>query len=128
MRLSTMVALFACVAACGGSEPQPAVPAAPVATSDSDPAPLASAASPAASPANPAGRRAAAAPVALEEYFKIRRTPPLSRSGLPMISFSHDEKLVAYASDETGRIDVWVKPIAGAGQPTQVTHADGFVH
>jgi dipeptidyl aminopeptidase/acylaminoacyl peptidase len=45
-----------------------------------------------------------------------------------MVSFSHDEKLVAYASDEAGRIDVWVKPIAGAGQPTQVTHADGFVH
>lgn len=120
-----MLALLASVAACGGSEPQPV---APVATSGSDPAPPAPAASAAAVPANASGRRAPQAPVALEEYFKIRRTPALSRSSLPMVSFSHDEKLVAYASDETGRIDVWVKPVAGAGQPTQVTHADGFVH
>ena len=47
------------------------------------------------------------APVALEEYFKIRRV-----SGA---SFSHDEKLVAYMSDEGGRPDVWVA--AGRWRP-----------
>ncbi|HEU4534149.1 MAG TPA: alpha/beta fold hydrolase, partial [Polyangiaceae bacterium] len=51
-----------------------------------------------------------------------------SRSGLPMVSFSHDEQLVAYASDEGGRIDVWVKPVAGDAKATQITHAEGFVH
>lgn len=46
-----------------------------------------------------------------------------------MVSFSHDERLVAYASDEGGRIDVWVKPIgAASGTPLQVTHSEGFVH
>ena len=69
------------------------------------------------------------APVALEEYFKVRRVPASSRSGLPLLSFSADEKYVAYASDETGRIDVWVKPIGNAAAtPVQVTHVEGFVH
>ncbi|MBK8937992.1 MAG: S9 family peptidase [Polyangiaceae bacterium] len=67
------------------------------------------------------------APVALEEYFKIRRVPPISRSGQPLLSFSHDEKVVAYASDEAGRIDVWVQPVGG-GSPVQVTKVEGFVH
>jgi dipeptidyl aminopeptidase/acylaminoacyl peptidase len=108
-----LVAFFA--AACDGSEPpRPAAP---------PPAPLAPPPAKAAAP-----RRAPQAPVALEEYFKIRRTQPFSRSGLPMVSFSHDEKLVAYASDEAGRVDVWVKPVAGDGQPVQVTHSEGFVH
>jgi dipeptidyl aminopeptidase/acylaminoacyl peptidase len=57
--------------------------------------------------------------VALEEYFKIRR--------LTGLSFSFDEKLVAYLSDEGGRPNVWVRPIAG-GPATQVTHVDGVVH
>src|SRR5256885_1491135 len=43
------------------------------------------------------------APVPLEEYFKIRRVG--SRSGI-LLSFSHDEQLVAYLSDEGGRTDV----------------------
>lgn len=71
--------------------------------------------------------KAPKAPVELAEYFKIRRVPPYSRSGLPLVSFSHDEKLVAYASDETGRIDVWVQPVGG-GTAVQVTKVEGFVH
>ena len=35
---------------------------------------------------------------------------------------------MAYASDETGRIDIWVRDVAGTGKPVQVTHVDGFVH
>lgn len=71
----------------------------------------------------------AAAP--LEDYFKVKRVPASSRSGLPLLSFSADERFVGYASDEGGRIDVWVKAIdssdAGA-KPVQVTHVEGFVH
>jgi dipeptidyl aminopeptidase/acylaminoacyl peptidase len=63
------------------------------------------------------------APVPIEEYFKIRRVA--SRAGI-LLSFSHDEKLVAYLSDEGGRADVWVQPIAG-GAATQITHVKGFV-
>ncbi|MCU0683766.1 MAG: S9 family peptidase [Polyangiaceae bacterium] len=115
LALLAPLAALALVAACEG-EPPPATPAPPPATAP--PPPVASA----------PPRRAPQAPVALEEYFKIRRAPAFSRSGLSMVSFSHDEKLVAYASDEAGRIDVWVKPITGEGRPTQVTHSEGFVH
>ncbi len=62
-------------------------------------------------------------PVPLEEYFKIRRAG--SRSGI-LLSFSHDEKLVAYLSDEGGRSDVWVQPVQG-GPATQITHVKGFI-
>jgi dipeptidyl aminopeptidase/acylaminoacyl peptidase len=44
------------------------------------------------------------APVPLEEYFKIRRVG--SRSGI-LLSFSHDEQLVAYLSDEGGPHREW---------------------
>ncbi|HSS01037.1 MAG TPA: S9 family peptidase [Kofleriaceae bacterium] len=63
------------------------------------------------------------APVALEEYLNIRRVS--SRSGI-LMSFSHDEKLVAYLSDEGGRTDVWVQPVTG-GAGKQITHVKGFV-
>jgi dipeptidyl aminopeptidase/acylaminoacyl peptidase len=63
------------------------------------------------------------APVPLEEYFKIRRIG--SRSGI-LLSFSHDEKLVAYLSDESGRTEVWVQPIEG-GPARQITHVKGFI-
>ncbi len=63
------------------------------------------------------------APVPLEEYFKIRRVG--SRSGI-LLSFSHDEKLVAYLSDAGGRTDVWVQPVAG-GPARQITHVKGFI-
>ncbi|MGZ3442364.1 MAG: TolB family protein, partial [Polyangia bacterium] len=69
-------------------------------------------------------RPAPKAPVPIEEYFKIRRVG--SRSGI-LLSFSHDEKLVAYLSDEGGRADVWVQPAAGGGTPTQITHVKGFI-
>ena len=68
-------------------------------------------------------RPAPKAPVPLEEYFKVRRVG--SRSGI-LLSFSHDEKLVAYLSDEGGRTDIWVQPVAG-GTPRQLTHVKGFV-
>ena len=41
--------------------------------------------------------------------------------------FSADERLVAYSSDEGGRADIWVRPLAG-GDATQITHVSGFVH
>ncbi|MFO0667200.1 MAG: S9 family peptidase [Polyangiaceae bacterium] len=76
-----------------------------------------------------AAARAPKAPIALEEYFKVRRVPPTSRSGLPLLSFSADEKYVAYASDEAGRIDIWVKSLRDVdARPLQVTHVEGFVH
>ncbi len=78
--------------------------------------------------ARSATHRAPRAPIALEEYYKILRTPALSRSGLAMVSVSHDEKLVAYASDASGRIELWVKPIGDAGPGKQITHTDGFIH
>jgi dipeptidyl aminopeptidase/acylaminoacyl peptidase len=71
----------------------------------------------------PALAKAPRAPVPLEEYFKIRRVG--SRSGI-LLSFSHDEKQVAYLSDEGGRTDVWVQPISG-GKATQITHVKGFI-
>ncbi|HSO40652.1 MAG TPA: S9 family peptidase [Labilithrix sp.] len=108
--------LLSVLAACGEDTPPPK---APVATPPVVAPPVVSAAPP---------PRAPVAPVALEEYFKIRRVPAFSRSGLPMLSFSADETKVAYATDETGRIDIWVKPISGDGKAVQVTHVEGFVH
>src|SRR5438045_631256 len=74
-------------------------------------------------PKTPPAAHAPKAPVALEEYFKIRRIG--SRSGI-LLSFSHDEKLVAYLSDESGRTEIWVQPIDG-GAPRQLTHVKGFI-
>src|SRR5580698_10050086 len=56
-------------------------------------------------PAPPPAPIAPKAPVALDEYFKIRR--------ITGVSFSFDETLVAFMSDEGGRPDVWVRPLAG---------------
>jgi dipeptidyl aminopeptidase/acylaminoacyl peptidase len=63
--------------------------------------------------------KAPQAPVPLAEYFKVRRVGGAS--------FSHDESLIAYLSDEGGRMDVWVQPVAG-GPARQVTRVQGFVH
>jgi dipeptidyl aminopeptidase/acylaminoacyl peptidase len=63
------------------------------------------------------------APVPLEEYLKVRRIG--SRSGV-LVSFSADEKTVAYLSDEGGRVDIWTQPIGG-GKATQLTHVKGFI-
>src|SRR5437764_13874136 len=65
---------------------------------------------------------ATAAPVPLGEYFKVRRYGILSFD----LSFSHDEKLVAFQSDARGRLDLWVKPLDG-GPARQVTHVEGFI-
>jgi dipeptidyl aminopeptidase/acylaminoacyl peptidase len=97
---------FVAMLACGGGDEAAPAPVAP-------PPPPVAAPPPAPPPTAPT------APVALEEYFKIGRVTGLS--------FSFDEKLVAYLSDEGGRPDVWVKPLAG-GPATQLTHVNGFVH
>jgi dipeptidyl aminopeptidase/acylaminoacyl peptidase len=123
MKLRALFAPFSLgilFAACGGGQPEPAASHAATVAPPSVAPPRA--------PTTPKGRRAPKAPVALEEYYKIRRMPPFSRSSQALASFSHDDKLVAYASDEGGRLDVWVKPLADDGKPTQVTHVDGFVH
>ncbi len=70
-------------------------------------------------PAPRARAEAPKAPIALEEYFKTKRV-----SGL---SFSHDEKRIAFISDEGGRLDLYVRPLTG-GPATQITKAQGFVH
>lgn len=64
--------------------------------------------------ATPQSPRAAALP----DYFKILRI-----SGA---SFSSDESLIAYASDEGGRMDIWTRPVEG-GAARQVTHVKGAI-
>jgi WD40 repeat protein len=61
-------------------------------------------------------RRAPVAPVPLGTYFQTRR--------IGGVSFSSDEKWIAFASDVGGRPDVWVQPIEG-GEATRITHVDG---
>lgn len=63
--------------------------------------------------------KAPQAPVPIEEYFKILRVRGAS--------FSYDDKLVAYLSDEGGRMDIWVQLVEG-GKARQITHVDGMVH
>jgi len=67
----------------------------------------------------PSAPKAPAAPVALNEYFKILR--------VGAASFSFDEKLVAYISNQGGRLDIWVQPAAG-GEPWQISKASGMIH
>src|SRR3954463_15396885 len=67
-------------------------------------------------PAATAGR----APVPLEEDYKIRRY------GGTNMPFSHDEKLVVFATDQGGRLDLWARPVEG-GEARQITHVEGFV-
>ena len=57
--------------------------------------------------------RAPKAPVPLEEYFNTRRLGPPR--------FSADDKWVAYSSDEGGRPDVWIQPLAGARRASSPT-------
>ncbi|MGC4120907.1 MAG: S9 family peptidase [Myxococcales bacterium] len=104
------------------STPPPKAEEQPAPAPAAQPAP-APAAEPAPAPKTVEVKHAPKAPVALEEYFKIRRIG--SRGGI-LLSFSHDEKRVAYLSDEGGRTDIWVQPIEG-GAATQITHVSGFI-
>jgi prolyl oligopeptidase len=115
VRISSLtIALL--LTACAGTPPPPlTAPAPPVpATAPTTTPPVVAA----------EAHYAPKAPVPLEEYFKVRRIS--SRNGT-QISISHDEALIAYLSDEGGRADIWVQPIAG-GPATQITHVDGFLH
>lgn len=129
MRSRSLLGLFTLIVltACGGGETPPSKLTEPAGPSGPAVTPPASTSATAATPPAPSGH-APKAPVALEEYFKIRRVPAFSRSGLPLLSFSSDETKVAYATDETGRIDIWVKPVTGEGKAVQVSHVEGFVH
>src|SRR5438552_2947108 len=62
--------------------------------------------------------KAPKAPVPLAEYLNVRR--------IEGASFSYDESLVAYLSDEGGRPDLWVQPVGG-GKARQMTKVKGFV-
>ncbi len=121
MRKAGLISLpFLLGVACSGTTAT--APASPATASTAAASTAAEAQKPVAAAVAPA-KHAPKAPIPLEEYFKIRRVG--SRSGI-LLTFSHDEKLVAYLSDEGGRTDVWVQPVAG-GAGTQITHVKGFV-
>src|SRR6185503_2239198 len=82
---------------CGGSASPPAGPTPAAATAAASTPTAVQPQAPAESAAPAVTGQAPKAPVALEEYLNIRRIG--SRSGI-LLSFSHDEKLVAYLSDE----------------------------
>jgi dipeptidyl aminopeptidase/acylaminoacyl peptidase len=110
-RLPWLSLVFLAAFGCGREDTPPPVAPAPMA-----PAPVVTAALMPPPPTAAAPK----APVELAEYFKIRRVGG-------RVSVSADEKLVAFLSDEGGRPDIWVRPIAG-GAAAQVTHSEGFVH
>ena len=98
MKRTIIVALLLLGASCA----HPSHPAQEVAASAPSPAPRTG--------------RAPVAPVPLETYFETRRVYG--------VSFSSDERWVAFATDHGGRPDVWVQPIEG-GPATQVTRVEG---
>jgi len=108
---------------CGGGATQPPVAPAPATAAATTTTAAEHPPPPAESTAPEASGQAHRAPIALEEYLNIRRVG--SREGI-LLSFSHDEKLVAYLSDEGGRTDVWVQPVTG-GPGRQISHVKGFV-
>jgi dipeptidyl aminopeptidase/acylaminoacyl peptidase len=58
-------------------------------------------------------------PIPLAEYFKIHRAVGAS--------FNFDESLIAYSSDEGGRMDIWARPLTGGGPAKQLTHVNGLI-
>jgi Tol biopolymer transport system component len=54
--------------------------------------------------------------------------PKLKISGMKaeVPSWSHDDRFLYFASDRTGRFEVWRGPASG-GRPIQITHAGGFM-
>jgi dipeptidyl aminopeptidase/acylaminoacyl peptidase len=63
--------------------------------------------------------RAPRPPVPLADYFDIRRVRDAS--------FSHDERHIAYRSDEDGRPDIWIQPVEG-GAAQRITRVQGVIH
>jgi dipeptidyl aminopeptidase/acylaminoacyl peptidase len=57
--------------------------------------------------------------IPLAEYFKIHRAVGAS--------FNFDESLIAYSSDEGGRMDIWARPLEGGGPAKQLTHVKGLI-
>ena len=70
-------------------------------------------------PAKLALGKAPTAPLPLADYFKVRR--------LGRASISHDEKWLAYESDQSGQMNLWVAPLEG-GPAKQLTDLKGYVH
>ncbi len=102
--MRSTIAVFLAMGLLGCASAPPAATSAPATPAD-------------AGPAVPT-LRAPAPPVPLAQYLDTRR--------LFGTSFSSNDALVAYASDEGGRPDVWVQPMAG-GAATQLTHVQGFL-
>ncbi len=57
--------------------------------------------------------------IPLAEYFKIHRAVGAS--------FNFDESLIAYSSDEGGRMDIWARPLVGGVAAKQLTHVKGLI-
>src|SRR5438270_12508119 len=68
---------------------------------------------------NAAKTSAAKQEIPLAEYFKINRTAGAS--------FNFNDSLIAYASDEGGRMDIWLRPVSGDGPARQITHLKGSI-
>ena len=62
------------------------------------------------------GPSGAAAPVE-RTLTRLTSAPGLQTD----VTFSPDGRFIAYASDQGGNFDIWVQPVAGGGDPVQVT-------
>lgn len=63
--------------------------------------------------------KAPSAPVPIAEYFRTRR--------IGGAAISHDEKWLAYVSDRSGNLNLWLEPLGG-GPARQVTDLKGYLH
>ncbi len=87
---------------------------------------------------SPDGRRLAfyARAQGRSDIFTIDCDPANRRCGVPKLTisgmkaqvpgWSGDGKFLYFASDRTGRFEIWREPASG-GQPTQITHHGGFM-